>query len=276
MLLGLVLLGCELPADGNSENNGQDGSKIIFDANGGEGSMASVAFNGETIRLPQNGGEISRTNFYFISWNTQSDRSGTEYIQQAYVDPQDNDLTLYAQWYKIYNIGDIGPGGGIVFYRHPIETSPIFYYPEFMYLEAAPKSTEGSKPWGKYPGRAIYTSNSIGSGLENTDLIIAAYEGEDYAAHYCKNLISTNGTDDWYLPNRLELTYMSANLYDNVSADFNTASDAFYWSSYEKVENAPNPITNNYAYIIQFNGSMSYINTRQRDLFYHVRAARRF
>jgi uncharacterized repeat protein (TIGR02543 family) len=282
LLFGLVLLSCDLPSNGNSENNDQDGFRISFDANGGTGSLDSILFDsGDSMNLPENDGAISREGYIFISWNTASDRSGTEYVQQAYIAPDDDDLTLYAQWYKSYDIGDFGPGGGLVFYRR-FDYSSVFYYPAWMYLEVAPKSTEEERTWGE-DSPAFYlgdtTSQSVGSGLENTHLITTKFAG-DYAAHYCKNLnTGDSANNDWYLPSRLELTYMRENLFTINLGDFETASGdddpkKFYWSSSQGT--SPNQ---GKAYVVYFDeedSAFTQVNVHNKANEYYVRAARRF
>jgi uncharacterized repeat protein (TIGR02543 family) len=281
MLFGLVLLSCDLPSNGNSENNDQDGYSISFNANGGTGSLDPILFDpGDTMSLPSNNGEISREGYIFISWNTASDRSGTEYVRQAYMAPDDGDVTLYAQWYKSYDIGDFGPGGGLVFYRR-FDYESVFHYPEWMYLEAAPKSTEEEKTWGE-DSPSLYlgdtTSQSVGLGLENTNLITTKFTG-DYAAHFCQNLITGNNINDWYLPSRLELVYMRENLFTRNLGDFETATGdddpkEFYWSSSQAT--SPNQ---GKAYVIYFDdedSAFTQANSQNKESEYYVRAARRF
>ena len=284
MLLVLVLLSCDLPFDGNSENNDSDGYQIIFDANEGTGSITAIPFNsGETKKLTQNEGQITREGYVFICWNTAPDGSGTEYVQQEYVTPEDEDLTLYAQWYVYYNLGDIGPAGGRIFYRRLDESSPVFHYPPWMYLEAASKDFESDeKAWGGSDQSYWLTENSsdgVGAGLENTQLIMSRFNG-DYAAHYCGNLVSgtSHEFDDWYLPNRLELAYMCENLYKSGLGDFESTSGTgpyiFYWSSHQ----GSNP-NQGKAYVICFDTEMSgftQVNMHLLSSTYHVRPIRRF
>ena len=208
-----LYVGCELSFTGDDDAGGSSTLWINFDANGGTGSISPLAFSsGETKNLPHNDGEISRGGYRFISWNTMPDRSGTEYIQQDSVTLADSSLTLYAQWYKVYEIGQTGPGGGLVFYRH-YDANDIFYYPEWIYLEAAPASSEEEKKWGETTAAYMIegSTDNPGSGKENTDLITAKFSG-DYAAHYCRGL-TVGGKDDWYLPTRVELAYMHEKLF---------------------------------------------------------------
>lgn len=265
----LVILSCELPSTENLGNDGSNGLQVIFHPNGGTGSLDPIPFvSGETKSLPLVETQITREGYKFISWNTVPDRSGgTEYRQQANVTLTDSSLTLYAQWIKLYNIGDTGPGGGHVFYSKDLNS--IWIYPEWVYMEAAPVSTQIQKTWG---GNAEpNTSEDLGKGLENTNIIVASFDG-DYAAHYCQNLVY-GGFDDWYLPNRPELAYICDRLYRNNVGNFE--SQGVYWSSSEKTQD-----TQEYAYVIIFDldlyNPLVMVNPQKKSHQFYVRAARRF
>ncbi len=105
-----------------------------------------------------------------------------------------------------YNIGDIGPGGGVIFW---INTDTSM---DWKYLEAGP-TTSMPPTAGRTWGTAIVTgatSEEIGDGAANTAAIVAAYAAEnppitDSAAHYCDGY-ANNGFSDWFLPSFNELT----------------------------------------------------------------------
>jgi uncharacterized repeat protein (TIGR02543 family) len=67
---------------------------VVFDANGGSGSMSPETHNVATA-LPAN--SFTRSGFDFIGWNTAADGSGASYADQA-VYAYDADVTLFAQW----------------------------------------------------------------------------------------------------------------------------------------------------------------------------------
>lgn len=66
----------------------------IFDANLGDGTMASASHSTATI-LPAN--TFTRTGYTFTGWNTLADGTGTAYGEAA-VFPFTASATLYAQW----------------------------------------------------------------------------------------------------------------------------------------------------------------------------------
>lgn len=128
---------------------------------------------------------------------------------------------------KTYNIRDTGPAGGLVFYDKG------HYSSGWRYLEAAPQTTEWTAQWGKHGTTIGGTSIEIGTGKDNTDLIVTklnltpAESGR--AAQLCKEL-SHNGYSDWFLPSIYELNQMYLNLKQHGVGNF--ANDS-YWSSSE-------------------------------------------
>jgi uncharacterized repeat protein (TIGR02543 family) len=72
---------------------------VIFDANGGSGSMSNQVANVPTA-LTLN--TFTRAGYLFIGWNTASDGSGTSYADGATY-PFNADVTLYAKWTAITN-----------------------------------------------------------------------------------------------------------------------------------------------------------------------------
>ena len=104
-----------------------------------------------------------------------------------------------------YRLLDEGPAGGLIFYINPNPTT-------WKYLEAAPASTEWSgKIWGKKGTGVSGTGGDIGTGPENTELIVTLMNADpaatDTAAQLCDSL-SINGYDDWFLPSLNELEEM--------------------------------------------------------------------
>lgn len=116
----------------------------------------------------------------------------------------------------VYEIGDIGPGGGYVF---QLEAGGIHG------KEIAPLSTQFQSQWGCPNASITGTLAAAGSGQANSDLIIAYHDDINYyadpsqctgtvtatgavAAKNCKDLVF-NGFNDWYLPSigDLELVY---------------------------------------------------------------------
>ena len=134
-------------------------------------------------------------------------------------------------------IGDIGPGGGIVFYRNAEGFTMTDDNSAVYYLEAAPENQGAAMQWASpdfidsnYGGSAIGVwteiagiETAIGTGRKNTDLILAADESAP-AASVCKNY-NGGGKDDWFLPSKDELN----ELYNQRSHVGITAG--YFWTS---------------------------------------------
>ena len=81
---------------------------VIFNANGGEGSMESQSFTYD-VEQELKVNIFTRTGYEFSGWNTAADGSGTTYTDEAEVgnlaSESGAEVTLYAQWtVKTYNI----------------------------------------------------------------------------------------------------------------------------------------------------------------------------
>ncbi|MFH0842115.1 MAG: hypothetical protein V1903_05785 [Bacteroidota bacterium] len=89
---------------------------------------------------------------------------------------------------------------------------------------AAPSNQSTGAPWG-CGIEIIGTSENLGTGYQNTFLIITANPATGIAARLCYDLV-LNGYDDWYLPSYKELY----KLYLNRAA-IGISSTGSYWTS---------------------------------------------
>ena len=142
-----------------------------------------------------------------------------------------------------YNIGDDGPGGGIIFYHS--EAGFDVYEPDGSvkkchYLEVS-KSNLGEISWCS--GKAgtdccnITTNNGLGYGKKNTYNIIKSYHSsgtltkENCAALVCHSYsTATTKAGDWFLPSKDELNLLYKNL-RNVVLIGCTGRKISLWSS---------------------------------------------
>ena len=131
----------------------------------------------------------------------------------------------------VYQVGDTGPGGGIVFYvnlDNPLGS---------QYLEAAPVAVEVQRTWatGGNQGAAVSGADGTanGTGEQNTADIVAqsGNVAVTSAAVYCSELVS-GGQSDWFLPSKDELNLMYTNLH-SASTPLGGFSSGYYWSSSE-------------------------------------------
>jgi TolB-like protein len=108
---------------------------------------------------------------------------------------------------KVYKIGERGPAGGIVFFDKGV------FEASWRYLEAAPNDI-GPAPWGTFGIDIRGTKEDIGSGKQNTQLILAVLRrlGETGKAAQLCEALTVNGYNDWFLPSMDELELMYTNL----------------------------------------------------------------
>ena len=110
--------------------------------------------------------------------------------------------------------------GGIIFYLNQITGKGM----------VCSQSDQGSTDWG-CPGTFLGAKvDDIGSGLNNTNTIVAKCSSTTNAASICYNL-ELNGYSDWYLPSVLEMdeVVMKANKVDPYLLNLGS----FYWTSSE-------------------------------------------
>ena len=146
-------------------------------------------------------------------------------VQEVAVVPEAEQAEQPAAAPRVFQIGDTGPAGGIIFFDSGNNSGG------WRFLEAAPMEAEFQAPWNV---RGTYVSDlraEIGSGRRNTQLIVEAFRqaaGEwDTAAQLADDL-TFNGFDDWFLPSRDELDQMFGNLMRRNLGDFR---NEWYWSS---------------------------------------------
>ena len=146
---------------------------------------------------------------------------------------------------KTYNIGDDGPGGGIIFYYS--KAGFDVYEPDGStkkchYLEVS-KFDLGKISWCSQKARFDDCCNKtrnfdLGYGRINTFKIIkSSHKGgtitkENCAALACHSYsTATTKAGDWFLPSSFELYLLYENLGERVLL-CNTTNDHYYWSSY--------------------------------------------
>ncbi len=151
-----------------------------------------------------------------------------------------------------YQIGDTGPGGGIIFYLDGSGGG--------MEVDTVDLSTNA--PWG-CNGATIGTGNAVGTGKTNTAAIVSnGCLSSGDAADLCDNL-NKGGFSDWFLPSRDELDSIKVNVHDQGMGNFNTLNE--YWSSSEAFQ---------FAWSFNF-GSGTFTNVGRTTTF-RVRAVREF
>jgi hypothetical protein len=163
-------------------------------------------------------------------------------------------------------VGDTGPAGGITFYDAGALING------FRYLEAAPVAVEVTAEWGAYGINIAGTQTAVGTGKQNTMLIVAALNqaGETgKAAQICDTLVY-NGFNDWFLPSGDELDYIYKNLKEKGLGGFGNGE---YWSSSQ----VNNSFSEYYAWFQHFNtSSFGFRDYTYKNETKYVRAVRAF
>jgi len=128
-----------------------------------------------------------------------------------------------------YEVGDVGPAGGLIFYKNPNYAGD-----GWRYLEAAPFDQSAGAQWGAF--RHLITGargTAIGTGRQNTLDMLAGGVERGSAADLCASF-NLNGVRGWFLPSRDELAIMYRNLKAAGAGEFRDAgvADNFsYWAS---------------------------------------------
>jgi hypothetical protein len=127
-------------------------------------------------------------------------------------------------------IGDIGPGGGYVFYLSPTVINKVTGISDGgIYLEIAPYAARQGSVWSNTNAAANGTLATVGSGAANTNRIITQLGTNGVAATAAANF-TYGGKSDWFLPSTDELYQAYLNLKVAGLGDLDGVN---YWSSTE-------------------------------------------
>jgi uncharacterized caspase-like protein len=161
---------------------------------------------------------------------------------------------------QTYKIGDRGPAGGIIFYDKGNNNGG------WRYLEAAPVDLNG--PWSLNSGNVGGTRTEIGSGKQNTELIIAALnqKGESGGAAQLCRAYTLNGYSDWFLPSKDELNLMYKNLKQKGLGGLSINK---YWSSSQGSSSSD-------AWVQIFGDGRQFNGAQTKNYTHAVRAVRAF
>lgn len=146
---------------------------------------------------------------------------------------------------KVYAVGDVGPGGGIVFYKEATKK------PWGQYLEVAPQgwfgtSNDPNSHWCDVVDSKILDGpsdllnslgNQLGDGKKNT----ATMSSRCTSGAFIVNQYDGGGFSDWYLPSKMELNQLCRFARGqepsfrecNSSGTLIEGFSKYYWSSSE-------------------------------------------
>ena len=218
----------------------QDGTQFT-DANG---IIKGLKQNKAFLESPKHtGSNFEPTPFQVIGVRSFPRPGTIPYRSDLVVATTSNDKCSNGGAATVCKVGDIGPGGGIVFYDAGKEE----YWGR--YLEMAPQSCEGVryawrpagnnntvyKPQGDQTAAELRVlAKGIGMGKVNTRIITLALGAGKYAAKYAEDLVC-GGRDDWFLPSKDELDTAYNRLAQNRVGSKDTPIGGFnkgyYWTS---------------------------------------------
>jgi hypothetical protein len=128
----------------------------------------------------------------------------------------------------VYSIGDTGPGGGIVFYDAG-STQAWGRYMEAATTNSSPSWTDAGYIWNGVTSGDVASATAIGTGLANTNAIIAQSNTANRAATVC-DAYAGGGLTNWHLPSKDELAELR--IQRATVGGFNTSGGSSrYWSS---------------------------------------------
>lgn len=172
-------------------------------------------------------------------WNIDREIEFTDTEIRIINGQKDITLKKYCETAIVYEVGDTGPAGGIVFYDKGS------YSEGWRYIETSLVDLSQSE-WGCSGSQVQSISKSeIGTGLFNSAAIV--YHHDDLTNYYAVPAIcnaSNNGTvaakkafqynvndyKDWFLPSENELQLMYQNLHTDNLGNY---TNSLYWSSTE-------------------------------------------
>ncbi len=132
-----------------------------------------------------------------------------------------------------YAIGDIGPAGGVIFYKDTTTTPNTCYEAASAGWYSATAPTDPTAEWGCYnTAIAGADATAIGTGKQNTtDMVAAGCTPNTPGNLLAATLVAEytgGGKSDWYLPSRYELNQMYVQ-----KSIIGGLADVRYWSSSE-------------------------------------------
>ena len=218
----------------------QDGTQFT-DANG---IIRGLKSNKDYLTSPMHvGSNFMPTAFHVIgvrAFGPQNSSVGRQTLVNA---TTDNPQCSGGGMNTVCKVGDIGPGGGIVFYDVGSKQS------WGRYLEIAPQSCEGVRlPWRPagnvasiYKGKDAVvfrvSAKGLGMGKQNTQQVVQSVPISlvgTYAAKFADDSVC-GGKDDWFLPSKDELDIAFNRLAQNRVAGTDTPvggfNKGFYWTS---------------------------------------------
>jgi len=115
VVVGLIVVGQLLAVGCSVGGNGNPTYMITYDGNGNTGGSVPVDSNNyeekQTVTVLGNTGNLLKTDYTFMGWNTKADGSGNDYVADDTFEMGSSNLTLYANWIALKRQMISVPGG---------------------------------------------------------------------------------------------------------------------------------------------------------------------
>jgi uncharacterized repeat protein (TIGR02543 family) len=189
----------------------------------------------------------TKSEYYFAGWYAADTLLFAD-MQLSVEAGSHGNVVLYAKWNQLYDIGDVGPKNGWVFFdRNDDKWNYLAHLGDYdyreedtwRYMEAAQSDLPDASTWmpadiapfvdDHYFNTAESDNDKIGYGESNTDTVRTYYEGKDNHACYAA-WNHNHGLDGWFLPSVGELDALLKAFADNPAAR-NFTINRSYWSS---------------------------------------------
>lgn len=277
------------------------GNWLVFDGNGGSCEIEPVRFTpGKPVDFSIDGDLVHRDGYVFRGWGDKPDETGELKLGGTFYETFETPgtITLYAHWFKKYELLATGPGGGTIFYDRTKEHDfpPWWEYLEWLYFELAPLDQEiNGLPWS--PSTLTFYVGATGIGMwdgkANTDTIIDKLGyielldpytekdfGHNYAAYRARRMYDSiePTMNDWYLPAERELYGALNTIGPYLSSQARIQSGEMYWTSSEGyLSGGPIPQdSRDKAYACWYTQDGFYCSWHNKENRYKVRPIRRF
>jgi hypothetical protein len=224
-----------IPVTGINAQSAISGGVISDFGNGDITQVGILIGTSANLTIESNTFSVDILNANLFTSNISNLSPGTTYYVRAYAINQAG--TAYGNVLSFttinYQVGGIGPGGGIIFYDKG-EYSLGLNQPAWRYMEVSSTDLSFANGYNYFEygcnNNNVSASYSfIGGGYQNTVNINNGCSNTQAAGKMCWNAV-INGYDDWFMPSQEDMNIMYTNL---IPLGLGNFSPEWYWSSTE-------------------------------------------
>ncbi len=136
---------------------------------------------GDAVTILDNSGNLEKTGFSFIGWNTEADGTGTDYSPSATLTISNANITLYAKWFR---------GGKLTV---SISEATNFNNHTIYYTIYDSNSITGGAPSGNVLGQAKFdVVDNAGSTITGTTIVDLTEKLFENGTYYLGGIVDMN------------------------------------------------------------------------------------